>query len=67
MLRCMVRNGHARVNSPPVEDEETSLSENEESDNSEYDWRYIITNQSLHQITKTDQSTNTLGNSRKTI
>ena len=54
-LRSMVRNGHARVDPSP---RETNLNESDEQssddiDEEAIDWRYVINNQRLHQITAT--------------
>ena len=55
MLRCMVRNGHSRVNPPRRQQDNSDLSFDEEDDEeTEYDWSYMITNQSLHQMTRTE-------------
>ena len=44
-LRCMIWNGHARVN-PPQENHDSS----DETDD-DIDWSYVITNEKLYQIT----------------
>ena len=51
-LRCMVWNGHARINPPPRDAlEDDTLEETYEDDS--IDWRYTITNQKLYQLTRT--------------
>ena len=51
-LRHMIFRGHARVNPPPRAGTQAASSEDSEDD-SEYDWRFLITNADLHSITKT--------------
>ena len=55
MLRSLLFNGHTRVNPPPRNrsdvDTTSSLSDGEAEE--EYDWRYVVTNDTLHEITRT--------------
>ena len=56
-LRCMVWQGHARVNPPSrnsTSSTDSASSIPNDIDDEEYDWSYIINNQRLYQITKTD-------------
>ena len=55
ILRCMVRNGHSRVNPPPDESDSDSTSSTSDNSTEEpvYDWRYVINNQQLNEITRT--------------
>ena len=46
----MVWNGHARVNPPPREPIEDS---NDEMDEDEIDWSYVISNERLYELTDT--------------
>ena len=55
-LRCMVWNGHARVNPPTRNPSNNSSDESEEEEN--IDWSYIIPNEKLYQITGTSTITN---------
>ena len=55
-LRHMIFYGHSRVN-PPAPDRSSSLSSEDSSEETDYDWRYLITNQKLHEITKTKSIT----------
>ena len=56
-LRCMIYNGHKRVNPPPREgSHSTSSDESGPSDDEEtqqHDWRYVINNETLYQMTRT--------------
>ena len=54
-LRCMVWNGFSRVNAPSTSfSTQSSTSEESTNENEiEYDWRYIITNRKLEQLTRT--------------
>ena len=52
-LRSMIRNGHERVN-PPRTNQDTSEDEDLTDDEGEVDWRYVITNQQLYNITQTE-------------
>ena len=51
-LRCMIYNGHKRVNPPTTTPDSQTSSEDSESENEE-DWRYVINNERLFEITKT--------------
>ena len=48
-LRCMVWNGHARVNPPSQDTNDTSIEEAEDDD---IDWSYIINNERLYELTR---------------
>ena len=53
----MLYNGHDRVNPPPrpnPDSDATVLTQELENEDEEYDFRYIINNERLHQITKTE-------------
>ena len=53
-LRHMIFSGHTRVNPPPrTGAQDTSSNDSESEDDSEYDWRYLITNADLRSITNT--------------
>ena len=51
-LRHMIFGGHTWFNPPPRAGTQATSSEDSEDD-SEYDWRFLITNADLHSITKT--------------
>ena len=52
-LRCMIWNGHQRVNPPPrSNDQETSAEDLPDFDPELYDWSYTITNEKLYEIAK---------------
>ena len=52
-LRCMVYNGHKRVNPPTNQLPNSQISsDNDSDDEEESDWRYIINNERLFHITK---------------
>ena len=56
-LRCMIYNGHKRVNPPanqPSDSSASSTSGSESSDDDDTDWSYIITNKKLFEITSTE-------------
>ena len=56
-LRCMVWNGHTRKNPPPREETNSSDDLSDDSvlfNENDYDWSYIISNESLYRITKTN-------------
>ena len=55
MLRSMIWNGHQRVN-PPATHQGTSSDEapSDEGDEDDVDWRYVITNHQLYNITETE-------------
>ena len=55
-LRCMVYNGHKRVNPPArqASDSASSTSSTESSDDDDVDWSYKITNKKLLNITCTE-------------
>ena len=57
MLRSLLFNGYSRVNPPPPEsnnDTTSSLSDGEvEVEDEERDWRYVVNNEALHEITRT--------------
>ena len=55
-LRCMVYNGHKRVNPPAhrASDSGSSTTSTESSDDEDTDWSYIITNKKLLNITCTE-------------
>ena len=55
-LRCMVWQGHSRINPPPQDSNsstDSTSSDPNNTDDEEYDWSYIINNQRLYEITKT--------------
>jgi len=54
-LRCMIWNGHKRINPPPrsARSSSSSSSSSDESEPEMYDWGYIINNERLREITKT--------------
>ena len=60
MLRSMLYNGHTRVNPPTASDNNSQNSSDEEdpSETEQYDYRYVINNERLHQITNTESITN---------
>ena len=49
----MIRNGHARVN-PPTPTQTDSSDETHYDEESDVDWRYVITNNELQSITNTE-------------
>ena len=53
-LRCMVRNGHTRVNPPRQRDNQSTSEGSSSEDDMEVDWRDVMTNEDLISITQTD-------------
>ena len=53
-LRCMVYNGHRRVN-PPNQNSQLSTDDDSDDEEEESDWRYTITNERLFDIKKFHQ------------
>ena len=53
-LRCMIRNGHTRVNPPRQHGSESSTEGSSSEEEEEVDWRYVINNDKLLCITKTE-------------
>ena len=53
-LRCMVRNGHTRVNPPRQRDDQSTSEGSSSEDDMEVDWRYVMTNEDLMSITQTE-------------
>ena len=57
-LRCMIWNGHLRINPPSrtsgSSSDGSSISSDEDHlDSEDYDWAYVVNNEDLYQITKT--------------
>ena len=50
-MRCMIWNGHARVNPPPRQSANSSSDELDEIQD-DVDWSYIISNEKLYHITQ---------------
>ena len=48
-LRHVIFNGYGRVNAPS-----NTAAEDSSDDDEEVDWRFIITNERLHELTKTN-------------
>ena len=62
LLRNMIWNGHSRIN-PPPRNTDTPLwpsgdgpsdAESDDPSDAEYDWRYLINNENLYRITRTE-------------
>ena len=54
MLRSMLYNGHTRVNPPPVIGNDSDTSDEEEPvEEEQYDYRYVLNNEEIHNITNT--------------
>ena len=51
-LRCMIYNGHKRVN-PPTSTSDSQSSSNDSEEENDIDWRYMISNERIFQIAKT--------------
>ena len=51
-MRCLVYNGHKRVN--PPSDPSSDQSDSEQEIEEEVDWRYVINNERLYEITQSD-------------
>ena len=53
-LRCMIWNGHKRVNPPSrTTGSDSSDEDTSSSDLEDYDWRYVVTNETLYRVSNT--------------